>query len=132
VNAAARAAGRSSPIDAKVETAMPETDALLHAWVRLAATPAPTPSGAPSDDSVTPGVVGFAVTFVLAVVVVLLVIDMVRRIRRVRYRAEIAEKLDAEQAAAGQAETGQADAAPARPEGLETQNGDEQPPAPSR
>ncbi|MDR6971097.1 hypothetical protein [Leifsonia shinshuensis] len=73
-------------------------DALLRASVRLAATPAPTPTGSPSDDSVTPGVLGFVVTFLLAVAVVLLVIDMTRRIRRVRYRAEIAEKLDAEQA----------------------------------
>lgn len=73
-------------------------DALLHAGVRLAATPAPTPSGTPADDTVTPGVLGFVVTFVIALIVVLLVIDMVRRIRRVRYRAEIAEKLDAEEA----------------------------------
>lgn len=66
-------------------------------WV-TAATPSPTPApGAPNDDQVTPGYVGFIVTFLLAVVVVLLIIDMVRRIRRVRYRAEIAEKLDAEQ-----------------------------------
>jgi hypothetical protein len=72
-------------------------ETLLHLSVRLAATPAPTPSGTPSDDSVTPGVVGFTVTFLIAVAVVLLVLDMVRRIRRVRYRAEIAEKLDAEQ-----------------------------------
>jgi hypothetical protein len=48
---------------------------------------------------VTPGVVGFIVTFLVAVAAVLLAIDMTRRIRRVRYRAEIAEKLDAEQAA---------------------------------
>jgi len=73
-------------------------DALLRASVWLAATPTPAPSGTPDDDSVTPGVLGFVVTFLLAVVVVLLVLDMVRRIRRVRYRAEIAEKLDAEQA----------------------------------
>ena len=72
-------------------------DALLRASVHLAATPVPTPSGAPSDDSVTPGVVGFAVTFFIAVAAILLVLDMTRRIRRVRYRAEIAEKLDAEQ-----------------------------------
>lgn len=76
-------------------------DALLHASVWLAATPTPTPTGGPSDDQVTPGVVGFIVTFLLALVVVLLVLDMVRRIRRVRYRAEIAAKLDAEQAGDG-------------------------------
>jgi hypothetical protein len=73
-------------------------DALLRASALLATTPTPAPSGAPDDDSVTPGVLGFVITFLIAVVVVLLVLDMVRRIRRVRYRAEIAEKLDAEQA----------------------------------
>ncbi|WP_348788259.1 hypothetical protein [Leifsonia sp. NPDC080035] len=75
-------------------------DLLLRGSAWLAATPSPTPTGGPNADDVTPGIVGFVVTFLLAVVVVLLVIDMVRRIRRVRYRAEIAEKLDAEQAAA--------------------------------
>ncbi|MEO7018513.1 MAG: hypothetical protein ABI130_00200 [Leifsonia sp.] len=72
-------------------------DAFLRAAVWAAATPAPTPSGTPNDDQVTPGYVGFLVTFFIAVAVVLLILDMVRRIRRVRYRAEIAEKLDAEQ-----------------------------------
>jgi len=47
-------------------------------------------------NSVTPGVVGFVVTFVVGVLVLLLVIDLARRVRRVRYREEIAEKLDAE------------------------------------
>ena len=45
-------------------------------------------------NSVTPGVVGFIVTFVVMIAVLLLVIDMVRRVRRVRYREEIAQKLD--------------------------------------
>lgn len=45
-------------------------------------------------NSVTPGVVGFVVTFAVMIAVVLLVLDMVRRVRRVRYRSEIAEKLD--------------------------------------
>ena len=75
-------------------------DALLRASVWLAATPSPAPSGSPSDDSVTPGLLGFLVTFLIAVAAVLLVLDMVRRIRRVRYRAEISEKLDAEEAEA--------------------------------
>jgi capsular polysaccharide biosynthesis protein len=76
-------------------------DALLRASLYFAtATPSPTPSSSPDPNNSTPGVIGFLVTFAIAVVVVLLVIDMVRRIRRVRYRAEIAEKLDAEQAAA--------------------------------
>lgn len=47
---------------------------------------------------VTPGVVGFVVTFAVAMAALLLIIDMVRRVRRVRYREEIARKLDAEQA----------------------------------
>jgi hypothetical protein len=49
---------------------------------------------------VTPGVVGFIATILVAVVTILLVWDMVRRIRRQRYQAEIEAKLDAEQAAA--------------------------------
>lgn len=73
-------------------------DSLLRAFVWLAATPTPTPSGTPDDDLVTPGVAGFVVTFLVALAAVLLALDMVRRIRRVRYRAEINEKLDAEQA----------------------------------
>ena len=48
---------------------------------------------------VTPGVVGFVATILVAVVTILLVWDMVRRIRRQRYQAEIEAKLDAEQAA---------------------------------
>jgi len=45
-------------------------------------------------NSVTPGVIGFIMTFGVMIAVLLLVIDMVRRIRRVRYRQEIADKLD--------------------------------------
>ena len=53
-----------------------------------------------NPDIVTPGVVGFAATLLVAIVTVFLVWDMVRRIRRQRYRAEIEAKLDAEQASA--------------------------------
>ncbi len=45
-------------------------------------------------NSVTPGVIGFIMTFGVMVAVLLLVLDMVRRVRRVRYRQEIADKLD--------------------------------------
>lgn len=45
-------------------------------------------------NSVTPGVVGFVVTFIVMIAVLLLVLDMVRRVRRVRYRQEISDKLD--------------------------------------
>lgn len=74
---------------------------LLKAGVWLAAAPTPAPTSGPSEDAVTPGVVGFTVTFLIAVAAVLLILDMTRRIRRVRYREEIARKLDAEQSAGG-------------------------------
>ncbi|AAT89456.1 hypothetical protein ATY41_09120 [Leifsonia xyli subsp. xyli] len=82
------------------------SDLLLRASAWLAATPTPTPSGGPVDDQVTPGVVGFVVTFLIAVAAVLLILDMTRRIRRVRYREEIAQKLDAEQAVSTGGDTG--------------------------
>ncbi|HKH07908.1 MAG TPA: hypothetical protein VKA62_03070 [Agromyces sp.] len=47
-------------------------------------------------NSVTPGIWGFVVTFLLMVVVVLLILDMVRRIRRTNYRAQVREQLEAE------------------------------------
>jgi uncharacterized membrane protein len=46
---------------------------------------------------VTPGVWGFVLTFVIMLVVVLLVLDMVRRIRRVNYRAEVRSLIEAEE-----------------------------------
>ena len=49
---------------------------------------------------VTPGVVGFIVTFAVAMGALLLILDMVKRVRRVRYREEIREKLDREEAEA--------------------------------
>lgn len=52
-------------------------------------------------NSVTPGVVGFLATLFVALAVLLLIADMVRRVRRVRYRSEINEKLDAEAASSG-------------------------------
>ncbi len=56
----------------------------------LAATPIPTPT-TPEDldpTTVSPGLIGFLVTFAIAVATVLLVLDMVRRIRRLRYREQ--------------------------------------------
>jgi len=53
----------------------------------------PTPISA---DEVTPGWVGFAITAVFMIVVILLIFDMVRRIRRVRYRGEAQERIAAE------------------------------------
>ena len=53
------------------------------------------------DTWYSPGVVGFLATFGLAAVSLLIIWDLVRRIRRVRYRAEISELLDREQVSAG-------------------------------
>jgi hypothetical protein len=58
----------------------------------------PTPSADPSETFYSPGILGFVFTFALAGLAILLVFDMVRRMRRVRYRAEVREKLAAEAA----------------------------------
>lgn len=77
------------------------TDRLLMMFSTVqAVTPTPSPSPAFDENAVTPGVVGFVVIFAIALVVVLLVFDMTRRIRRVNYRAQIQEELDAESRAA--------------------------------
>lgn len=65
--------------------------------VLLEVTPTPPPDFDPN--SVTPTWVGFTITFLVAAATVLLIMDMVRRIRRVRYRAEAQERLEAERAA---------------------------------
>lgn len=62
----------------------------------LQATPSPTPSVDPATTFYSPGTIGFIATFGMALGAVLLIADLVRRIRRVRYRAEIQQKLDAE------------------------------------
>jgi len=64
------------------------------------ATPSPVPSSNVSDDLVTPGVWGFAITALIMVAVILLILDMVRRLRRLNYRAEIRARLEEEAAAA--------------------------------
>jgi hypothetical protein len=57
------------------------------------------------DTWYSPGVVGFLATFGLAAASLLIIWDLVRRIRRVRYRAEIAELLDQEQASSSESNT---------------------------
>jgi hypothetical protein len=73
-------------------------------------TPMPTPSMTVNPDDVTPGFVGFAAIVVVLIAVVLLIWDMNRRIRKVRYREEVREELDAEEAAAREADTAQREA----------------------
>ena len=69
------------------------SDALI--TVVLATTPDPNFD----PNTVTPGVVGFVAIFFVAAATVLLCLDVVRRIRRTTYRAEIKARLDAELAA---------------------------------
>lgn len=69
-------------------------------------TPMPTPTMTVDPDSVTPGFAGFAIIVIIVVAVILLIWDMNRRIRRVRYREEVREELDAEEAAAREDEDG--------------------------
>ena len=68
------------------------TDAV---W-RLATTPTPSPTLKIDANDVTPGPAGFFIIAVIALAVFLLIFDMLRRIRRVNYKAEISERLQAE------------------------------------
>lgn len=79
----------------------------------LAATPSPEPTD-PANTFYSPGTLGFIMTFLVSAGAIGLIFDMVRRVRRVRYRAEIAERLDAEAAASGDA-AGAPKSAAARP-----------------
>ncbi|MHC6591035.1 hypothetical protein [Arthrobacter sp. C152] len=65
-------------------------------------TPLPTPTlrNGISEDQVTPGLLGFIMTAFFVVATALLIVDMVRRIRRVRYRAQVEEERLAAAAAA--------------------------------
>ncbi|MCW1250005.1 hypothetical protein ODZ83_07385 [Acaricomes phytoseiuli] len=58
--------------------------------------PSIMPEISPSD--IGPGFPGFVLTFSVVVVAAILIVDMVRRIRRVRYRAQVAERTAAENA----------------------------------
>jgi hypothetical protein len=72
----------------------------LTVWTADEPTPMPSTPGFDGDPNmVTPGVIGFFLTFLVMLGAVLLIIDMVRRVRRVNYRSEIREKLEAELAA---------------------------------
>ncbi|WP_166984245.1 hypothetical protein [Paramicrobacterium fandaimingii] len=71
-----------------------------------AATPSPTPTPGFDPNAVTPGVIGFIAIFVVALLVVLLILDMVRRVRRVNYRAQVNEQLDAEERERGDRDGG--------------------------
>jgi hypothetical protein len=71
--------------------------------ISLATSPAPEPSPSLRPgldlDQVTPGLLGFLLTAFIVLLTAVLIVDMVRRIRRVRYRAQV----EAERAAADEA-----------------------------
>jgi hypothetical protein len=71
------------------------------------------------ENLVTPGVIGFIVTLLVALGAILLIIDMSRRVRRVRYRGEVRERLEQEQEQDREREQEQASAAVGRVEGDE-------------
>ena len=60
--------------------------------------PDPSASADPANTFYSPGIVGFLGTFFVVVGAILLILDLVRRVRRVNYRAQIQERLVAEQA----------------------------------
>ena len=54
----------------------------------------------PANTFYSPGTLGFLFVFGMSLAAIILIFDMVRRVRRIRYRAEITEKLEAEAASA--------------------------------
>ena len=75
-----------------------------HLLLALATTPSPLPTPSlregVSEDQITPGLWGFIMTAFFVLATTLLIVDMVRRIRRVRYRAQVEEERLAAAAAA--------------------------------
>jgi hypothetical protein len=60
--------------------------------------PDPNQSADPANVFHSPGLIGFFGTFILVVGALAIIWDMVRRIRRVSYKAQIQERIAAEQA----------------------------------
>ncbi|PSS45954.1 hypothetical protein C6401_01775 [Arthrobacter woluwensis] len=69
-------------------------------FVQLANDPSPSPlpglKPGLTQDMVTPGLLGFLATAFIVIIMAFLIVDMVRRIRRVRYRGEVAEAAEQE------------------------------------
>ncbi|WP_369046900.1 hypothetical protein [Sinomonas sp. P10A9] len=76
-------------------------------FVALAQTPQPSPEGTLrpglSEDMITPGTWGFIATAFVVVLTIFLIVDMVRRLRRLRYKAQV-EEASAATAARGEAD----------------------------
>ncbi|MEA5456221.1 hypothetical protein SPF06_15905 [Sinomonas sp. JGH33] len=69
-----------------------------------AMTPDPTPAGTLkpglTEDQVSPGLWGFLATAFVVVLSVFIIVDMVRRLRRVRYRSQVEEERERREAEA--------------------------------
>lgn len=70
----------------------------MHTLILLAtATPSPDGPGLRpglTEDQITPGLLGFVATFSIVIVMVFIIRDMVKRIRRVRYRAQVEAEME--------------------------------------
>lgn len=73
---------------------------MVRVFASLSLVAAVTPSGDPTlkpgldPASVTPGTLGFLATLFIVVMVIFLIRDMVKRVRRVRYAAEVEQARD--------------------------------------
>nr|WP_246839885.1 hypothetical protein [Pseudarthrobacter sp. NIBRBAC000502771] len=81
-------------------------DAIAQGLVFFGATPSPSPGDnglrpGLTADQVTPGLLGFVMTAFMVIAVVALMVSMTRRIRRVRYRAQVLEGSEGGPAASG-------------------------------
>ena len=95
---------------------------LLHLLAAAGPSGEPTLKPGLDPNQVTPGPWGFFITFGLAVVVILLIWDMSRRIRRVRYREQEAQRAAAsEEQVPDASDAGGVPAASGRGERRETQ-----------
>jgi len=63
----------------------------------LLTAPTPTETTDPANTFYSPGTLGFLFVFGMSLAAIALIFDMVRRVRRVRYKAEINARLDAEE-----------------------------------
>ncbi|HUX69648.1 MAG TPA: hypothetical protein VMV41_03965 [Cellulomonadaceae bacterium] len=63
--------------------------ALVLVRALAAATPSPAPATIPPADITSPGIVGFAFTFGLALVCVLLFLSLTKQLRKVNHRAAL-------------------------------------------
>lgn len=77
--------------------------AWLQVWAEVVPSPSPSVQEIPPADQTSPGLIGFLVTFGVAIAVMLLGYSLVRKLRRVERRGR---QLEAEERAADEAASG--------------------------